>query len=101
MLASVIGGGPGGSFLFFCGTPTLLDPLRHTLIALREAKHPALGPTVFYLIRLGARRHSAVTPILRIGLAGRLSPHLNRGSVREPEARHGGNLRQADGESRS
>jgi hypothetical protein len=48
----------------------LLDPLGQTLIAIREAEQSALGSLVLlHLVYLGARVLSAITPMLRIGLA--------------------------------
>jgi hypothetical protein len=65
--------------------PALESPGK-TLIEIREAKQAPLRPRILHSVCLGERLRSAFTPMLRIGLTGHLSPHLNCRLVREPAA---------------
>jgi hypothetical protein len=56
--------------------PVALDmPLSQTLIKISKAEQPALCPAVLHLVCLGARLLGAITPMLRIELAGHFVPY--------------------------
>src|SRR6202035_1018463 len=56
--------------------PVALDvPLGQALIKISDAEQPAFCPGVPHSVCLGARLRGAITPVLRIELAGHLMPY--------------------------
>jgi hypothetical protein len=56
--------------------PVAIDmPLSQTLIKISKAEQPAPCPAVLHLVCLGARLLGAITPMLRIELAGHFVPY--------------------------